>query len=79
MPIFAHIVVTLVLASVGIKLGTWMLERRAKTLALPPGPKRLPLIGNILDLPAGGFEAHHWAKHKDAYGARSVIGGRTYK
>lgn len=36
---------------------------------LPPGPKGLPLVGNVNDLPQPGvFEAHHWLKHKDLYG-----------
>lgn len=34
---------------------------------LPPGPQRLPIIGNLLDLPAG-FEAAYWAKHRTLYG-----------
>lgn len=37
---------------------------------LPPGPKGLPLIGNITDLPPPGeVEARHWLKHKQLYGA----------
>lgn len=36
---------------------------------LPPGPKGLPVVGNVNDLPKpGDFEAHHWIKHKDRYG-----------
>lgn len=36
---------------------------------LPPGPKGLPLLGNLNDLPKPGvLEAHHWLKHKDLYG-----------
>ena len=34
---------------------------------LPPGPKGLPLIGNLLDLPKG-LEGQHWAKHRALYG-----------
>lgn len=36
---------------------------------LPPGPKGLPLIGNLKDMPPPGvLEAHHWLKHKELYG-----------
>ena len=35
--------------------------------SLPPGPRPLPIIGNLLDLPRG-VEARHWAKHKKLYG-----------
>lgn len=35
----------------------------------PPGPKGLPLVGNLSDLPQPGvLEAHHWLKHKELYG-----------
>jgi hypothetical protein len=40
---------------------------------LPPGPKRLPLVGNIADLPPSGtLEYLHWFKHKELYGITSV-------
>lgn len=43
--------------------------RNAGAPPLPPGPKGLPLVGNVNDLPQPGvFEAHHWLKHKDLYG-----------
>ncbi|KAL8748488.1 MAG: hypothetical protein Q9184_007266 [Pyrenodesmia sp. 2 TL-2023] len=41
---------------------------------LPPGPKPLPFVGNVLDLPPKGSpEFQHWFKHKDTYGPISSI------
>ncbi|GAB1312809.1 O-methylsterigmatocystin oxidoreductase [Madurella fahalii] len=43
-------------------------------LPLPPGPKGLPLVGGIADLPPkGGLEWQHWLKHKDLYGPISSV------
>lgn len=39
---------------------------------LPPGPARLPLIGNLLHL-TKGYNWFRWAKHKDLYGPISSI------
>ena len=40
----------------------------------PPGPKGLPIIGNVADLPPKeGLEWQHWLKHKDIYGPLSSI------
>jgi hypothetical protein len=47
-------------------------QRRRKRL--PPGPKPLPLVGNIADLPSAGVpEWEHWLKHKDLYGPISSV------
>ena len=41
---------------------------------LPPGPRPIPLIGNLRDLPPHGEQEWvHWSKHKDLYGPISSI------
>lgn len=41
---------------------------------LPPGPKPLPLLGNIKDFPPDDTPEHlHWLKHKDLYGPISSV------
>ncbi|KAK7900779.1 hypothetical protein LTR67_003063 [Exophiala xenobiotica] len=48
--------------------------RNAGSAPLPPGPKGLPVLGNLNDLPKPGvLEAHHWLKHKDLYGPISSV------
>ena len=43
-------------------------------LKLPPGPKPLPVFGNIFDFPPKGApEAQHWVKHKNAYGPLTSV------
>ncbi|KAJ5356014.1 Cytochrome P450 E-class group I [Penicillium concentricum] len=52
----------------------------SNSLPLPPGPPRIPIIGNFFDFPKSGSNAwEHWLKHKDLYGPISslVTAGRT--
>lgn len=45
-------------------------SRNANQPPRPPGPKGLPFVGNLNDLPKPGvLEAHHWLKHKELYGS----------
>ncbi|RYN17079.1 O-methylsterigmatocystin oxidoreductase [Alternaria tenuissima] len=51
-----------------------LVQSRNRDRPLPPGPKGLPVLGNVNDLPKPGMlECHHWLKHKDLYGPISSI------
>ncbi|CAF3560994.1 hypothetical protein SNK03_006415 [Fusarium graminearum] len=51
-----------------------LFPKKQTGLPLPPGPKPIPIIGNLLDLPpAGTAEYKHWAKHKELYGPISSL------
>ncbi|KAI1759439.1 putative cytochrome P450 oxidoreductase OrdA-like protein [Hypoxylon sp. FL1150] len=62
----------------GVGLAIFYITRRILKIAgrppLLPGPKGLPVIGNLKDLPQPGvFEAEHWLRHKELYGPISSI------
>lgn len=55
----------------GVLLVLYLISKklRGNKLPLPPGPKPLPILGNILDFPKHGVhEARFWTKHKALYG-----------
>lgn len=57
-------------------LGYFVYAQTVKRVSrkLPPGPKPLPLLGNVRDLPPNGVPEHgHWLKHKDLYGGISSV------
>jgi hypothetical protein len=59
----------------------YFIQRGGNGLPLPPGPKGLPLIGNLNDMPPPGvLECYHWLEHKDKYGPISsvTILGQTF-
>ncbi|KAG6827504.1 hypothetical protein H0H92_011524 [Tricholoma furcatifolium] len=57
------------LAILALYLFTEKLRRGSQ---LPPGPRGLPIIGNMFDMPKE-YEWKHWAKHKDLYGPISTV------
>lgn len=69
------------LAGVGI-LFFFQWKKSSYDLKLPPGPKPLPIVGNILDLPPrnGDAEYKYWLNYKDAYGpiSRATVFGQHF-
>lgn len=64
----------IVLLGIAIAYAIHRLSRKSHERPLPPGPKGLPLLGNVNDLPKPGvLECHHWLEHKDLYGPISSI------
>ncbi|KAK1454817.1 cytochrome P450 [Colletotrichum melonis] len=64
----------------GLLLISFVVERVLNKLKngvrppLPPGPKGLPIVGNVNDLPKPGeLDYVHWLKHKELYGPISSI------
>ncbi|KUL91128.1 hypothetical protein ZTR_00695 [Talaromyces verruculosus] len=43
---------------VGALLSYYLIFRKDSGSPLPPGPKRLPIVGNVLDLPPKGLDNH---------------------
>lgn len=49
-------------------------QTKLRKLPLPPGPKPLPFLGNLRDMPTGHIHlGKYWAKHKELYGASIIF------
>ena len=55
-------------------LKLFLSPKTKKQASLPPGPKGLPFLGNVNDIPKPGEpEWQHWLKHRDLYGGISSV------
>lgn len=69
LPVFSTTDYVVGLSGVLLVLHLISKKLRGNKLPLPPGPKPLPILGNILDFPKHGVhEARFWTKHKALYG-----------
>ncbi|KAJ3560787.1 hypothetical protein NP233_g10605 [Leucocoprinus birnbaumii] len=58
----------LCLSASSFLLALYLYLKKRNSLPLPPGPKGWPIIGNLLNMPTGGFEwktYHEWSKKFD--------------
>ncbi|CAH0046585.1 unnamed protein product [Clonostachys solani] len=69
---------SLLLVGIAVTLGSLLVfqqwRRKRSAVPLPPGPRPLPLLGNMFDLPTGKIpEYEHWSKHRENYGPVSSV------
>ena len=60
------------LAALAVIILVCRILSRKSAYPLPPGPRRWPVIGNLLDLPPS-HSFIHWAKYKSIYGPISSL------
>ncbi|KAF2501128.1 cytochrome P450, partial [Lophium mytilinum] len=64
---------SLAVAIIGLYL-LWRSQTKPRSLPLPPGPKGLPIVGNLYDLPPeGSVDFLTWIKHRELYGPISSL------
>src|SRR4051794_23138567 len=72
--VIANPVAILLLSVAGVLYVIYRRFQNRHALPLPPGPKGIPIFGNVNDMPKPGIlECHHWLKHKDLYGPISSV------
>lgn len=69
---------TLLAAIVLFYVALWGLRTPAHRLPLPPGPKRKPIIGNLLDWPINSKEWETFSRWQEQFGEQSVSSPRYF-
>lgn len=60
---------SLFLGALVLYVAKFLLTRQRLVGPLPPGPRPIPVLSNISDLPPPGTQDWmHWLQHKEAYG-----------
>ncbi|KAJ5970957.1 Cytochrome P450 E-class group I [Penicillium vulpinum] len=68
------VLLSLLLGALVLYVTKILFTRQRPVAPLPPGPRPIPVLGNIYDLPPSGTQdCMHWLKHKEAYGPVSSI------
>jgi hypothetical protein len=71
----AHLTLLTLLTSVALLLWRVVRDRRRSGFPLPPGPKRWPILGSLLDWPTGADQWDTFNQWRDQYGELLAFAG----